>query len=118
MPSKQGLDAGHRISLRSEASWSLDIDVSFEITNDRRCERFRDLVSRACVEILGAALRYGRWTVTLREESPILFVVMTGPGKTREEWTFDLDRSPVQGPDGLVGQLRQRFAAAARLAAT
>jgi hypothetical protein len=83
--------------------------VSFEITNDSRSERFRDLVARAFVEILGEDLQYGRWTVMMRSERKSLCVLMTGPDDTREEWRFDLDRSNAQAPVEMTAQLRERF---------
>ena len=83
--------------------------MSFEITNDSRSERFRDLVARAFVEILGEDLQYGRWTVMMRSERKALCVVMTGPDDTREEWTFDLDLSSAQPPTEMTAQLRERF---------
>ena len=83
--------------------------VSFEITNDSRSERFRDLVARAFVEILGEDLQYGRWTVMMRSERKTLCVVMTGPDDTREEWTFSLDLSSAQAPPEMTAQLRERF---------
>ena len=82
--------------------------LSLEISNDSPSERFRDLVARAFVEILGDDLQYGPWTVILRSEPRILSVVMTGPGQRREEWAFNLDHSRVQGPGEWAAQLRQR----------
>lgn len=79
--------------------------VSFEITNDSRSERFRDLVARAFVEILGQDLQYGPWTVMLRSEREILCVVMTGPDDRREEWAFRF--SDTRGPMEMADQLRQ-----------
>jgi hypothetical protein len=83
--------------------------LSLEISNDSPSERFRDLVARAFVEILGDDLQYGPWTVILRSQPRILCVVMTGPGHRREEWAFNLDHSRVQGPEEWVAQLRQRI---------
>ena len=83
--------------------------VSFEITSDSCSERYRDLVSRAFVEILGDDLQYGPWTVRLRSEQKTLCVVMTGPDDTREEWAFDLGLSGTQGPAEMSARLRQRF---------
>ena len=83
--------------------------MSLEISNDSPSERFRDLVARAFVEILGDDLQYGPWTVILRSEPRILSVVMTGPGQRREEWAFNLDHSRVQGPEEWAAQLRQRI---------
>jgi hypothetical protein len=83
--------------------------LSLEINNDSRSERFRDVVARAFVEILGPDLQYGPWTVILRSEPRTLCVVMTGPGDRREEWAFDLDHSRVQGPEEMMTQLRRRF---------
>jgi hypothetical protein len=83
--------------------------LSLEITNDSPSERFRDLVARAFVEILGPDLQYGPWTVVLRSERKTLCVVMTGPDDTREEWAFSLDHSRAQGPADMAAQLRQRF---------
>jgi hypothetical protein len=83
--------------------------LSLEITNDRRSERFRDLVSKAFVEILGHDLQYGPWTVMLRSERETLSVVITGPDDAREEWAFDLDRWGTRGPAEMAAQLRQRF---------
>jgi len=83
--------------------------LSLEISNDSPSERFRDLVARAFVEILGDDLQYGPWTVILRSEPRILSVVMTGPGHRREEWAFNLEHSRVQGPEEWAAQLRQRI---------
>ena len=83
--------------------------MSFEITNDSRSERFRDLVARAFVEILGDDLQYGPWSVMLRSERKTLSVVMTGPDDTRQEWAFSLDHSSDQGPAEMAAQLRNRF---------
>ena len=83
--------------------------MSLEITNDTRSERFRDLVARTFVEILGHDLQYGPWTVILRSERRILCVLMTGPDDRREEWAFDLDPSGVHGPEEMTAQFRQRF---------
>jgi hypothetical protein len=83
--------------------------LSLEIDNDSRSERFRDLVARVFVEILGQDLQYGPWTVILRSEPETLCVVMTGPGDRREEWAFDLDHSRAQGPEHMMAQLRRRF---------
>lgn len=83
--------------------------MSLEINNDSRSERFRDVVARAFVEILGQDLQYGPWTVILRSEPRTLCVVMTGPGDRREEWAFNLDHSRVQGPEELTTQLRERI---------
>jgi hypothetical protein len=83
--------------------------LSLEITNDSPSERFRDLVARTFVEILGPNLQYGPWTVVLRSERKTLCVVMTGPDDTREEWAFSLDHSRLQRPADMAAQLRQRF---------
>jgi hypothetical protein len=83
--------------------------LSLEISNDSPSERFRDLVARAFVEILGDDLQYGPWTVILRSEPRTLCVVMTGPGHRREEWAFNLEHSRVQGPEEWTAQLRQRI---------
>ncbi len=83
--------------------------LSLEIRNDSLSERFRDLVARAFVEILGDDLQYGPWTVILRSEPRTLCVVMTGPDRRREEWAFNLDHSRVQGPQEWTAQLRQRI---------
>ena len=83
--------------------------MSLEITNDTRSERFRDVVAKAFVEILGHDLQYGPWTVMLRSERKTLCVVMTGPDDRREEWAFSLDHSRVQGPQQMTAELRQRF---------
>jgi len=83
--------------------------LSLEISNDSRSERFRDMVARAFVEILGDDLQYGPWTVILRSEPRILCVVMTGPGQRREEWAFNLEPSRVRGPEEWTAQLRQRI---------
>jgi hypothetical protein len=83
--------------------------LSLEINNDSRSERFRDMVARVFVELLGPDLQYGPWTVILRSEPKVLCVVMTGPGDRREEWAFDLDRSRSQGPEEMMAQLRRRF---------
>lgn len=85
--------------------------VSFEITNDSRSERFRDLVARAFVEILGDDLQYGRWTVILRSERQTLSVVMIGPDDRREEWAFNPTHSSAEGSVEMAAQLRQRFGA-------
>ena len=85
--------------------------VSFEIINDRRSERFRDLVARAFVEILGDDLQYGRWTVMLRSERQSLSVVMVGPDDRREEWAFNPTLSSAEGSVEMAAQLRQRFGA-------
>ena len=81
--------------------------MSLEISNDSPSERFRDLVARVFVEILGEDLQYGPWTVILRSERKTLCVVMTGPEDTREEWAFNLDHSRVQGPEEMTAQLRR-----------
>ena len=81
--------------------------MSLEISNDSPSERFRDLVARAFVEILGEDLQYGPWTVILRSEPKTLCVVMTGPEDTREEWAFNLDHSRAQGPEEMTAQLRR-----------
>jgi hypothetical protein len=81
--------------------------LSLEISNDSPSERFRDLVARAFVEILGDDLQYGPWTVILRSERKTLCVVMTGPEDTREEWAFNLDHSSVHGPEEMTAQLRR-----------
>jgi hypothetical protein len=86
--------------------------VSLEITTDRGSERFRNLVSRAFVEVLGHELQYGPWTVMLRSEREMLCVVLTGPGDTREEWAFHLGHSRARGSAQMAAQLRQRFTAA------
>jgi hypothetical protein len=86
--------------------------MSFEITNDSRSERFRDLVAKAFIEILGQELQYGPWNVVLRSEREILSVVMTGPDDSREEWAFTLDRSGARAPAKLSHELWQRFKAA------
>lgn len=83
--------------------------MSLEITNDTRSERFRDVVARTFVEILGPDLQYGPWTVILRSERKTLCVVMTGPDDRREEWAFSLDHSRVQSPEPMTAELRQRF---------
>jgi len=84
-------------------------ELSLEITNDSPSERFRDLVARAFVEILGDDLQYGPWSVILRSEPRVLCVVMTSPGQRREEWAFSLDHSRGQGPEEMTAQLRQRI---------
>ena len=83
--------------------------MSLEINNDSRSERFRDVLARAFVEILGDDLQYGPWTVILTSEPRLLSVVMTGPGERREEWAFNLEHSRVQGPEEWTAQLRQRI---------
>jgi hypothetical protein len=83
--------------------------LSLEITNDSRSERFRDVLARAFVEILGDDLQYGPWTVILTSEPRLLSVVMTGPGQRREEWAFNLEHSRVQEPEEWTVQLRQRI---------
>ena len=85
--------------------------MSLEINNDSRSERFRDMVARTFVEILGHDLQYGPWTVILRSEPKTLCVVMTGPDDTREEWAFNLDHPRAHGPAEMAAQLRQRFRA-------
>jgi hypothetical protein len=85
--------------------------VSFEINNDPRSERFRDIVARAFVEILGPRLRYGPWNVSLRSQRTILSVVMTGPEGAYEEWAFAL-ASGDTGPETMYDALRQRLTAA------
>ena len=64
--------------------------MSLEITNDPPSERFRDVVAKAFLEVLGSELQYGPWTVTLRSNPRKLSIVMTGPGDTRHEWAFDI----------------------------
>jgi hypothetical protein len=83
--------------------------VSLEITTDGGSERFRNVVAKAFVEVLGPDLQYGPWTVRLRSERETLCVVMTGPGDTREEWSFHLGPSIAQAPAQMKAQLRQRF---------
>jgi hypothetical protein len=81
--------------------------VSFEITSDRYSERFRDLVSEALLEIVGHERRYGAWTVMLRSELDVLYVVMTRPDDTRQEWAFDL--SGARRSADVADQLRRRL---------
>jgi hypothetical protein len=79
--------------------------MSLEITNDARSERFRDPVARAFLEILGHELQYGPWTVVLRSNWETLRVVMTGPGDTRQEWAFDIAGAPE--PAEMADQFRR-----------
>jgi hypothetical protein len=79
--------------------------MSLEITNDARSERFRDLVARAFLEILGPELQYGPWTVILRSDRDTLRVVMTGPRHTHQEWAFDI--AGVAGPAEMADQFRR-----------
>jgi hypothetical protein len=88
--------------------------MSLEITTDRRSERFRNLIAKAFVEILGPELQYGPWTVLLRSERQVLCVVMTGPEEMREEWAFTLDHSSVPEPSAVADELGQRFRTASR----
>jgi hypothetical protein len=81
--------------------------MSFEITNDTPSERFRDLVSQALCEMVGHELQYGSWTVMLRAEQEVLYVVMTRPDDRRQEWVFDL--SSARRPAEVADQLRRRF---------
>jgi hypothetical protein len=81
--------------------------VSFEITSDGYSERFRDLVSEALLEIVGHERQYGSWTVLLRSERDVLYVVMTGPNDTRQEWAFEL--SGAQRSADVADQLRRRL---------
>jgi hypothetical protein len=83
--------------------------MSLEITTDSRSERFRDVVAKAFVEILGRELQYGPWTVMLRSERQMLCVVMTGPDEAREEWAFSFDLSNGRGPAAIADELWQRF---------
>ena len=92
-------------------SGSAERKLSLEITNDNRSERFRDVVSRVLVEILGEDLQYGPWTVRLRSERQTLCVLMTGPDDTREEWALNLDHPRAPGPAEMAAQLRERFRA-------
>jgi hypothetical protein len=81
--------------------------MSLEITNDARSERFRDLMARTFVELLGRELPYGPWTLTLRSDHETLSVVMTGPEKTRQEWAFDIAGAPE--PAQIAAQFRRRL---------
>jgi len=81
--------------------------VSFEITSDGYSERFRDLVSEALLEIVGHERQYGSWTVMLRSELNVLYVVMTRPDDTRQEWAFDL--SGAQRSADVADQLRRQL---------
>lgn len=80
--------------------------MSFEINNDTESERFRDQVSKALADALGADLQYGRWTVQLRSDRDGLSVSMTGPD-VREEWAFG--RADSRNATDLAQQLRRRF---------
>jgi hypothetical protein len=80
--------------------------MSLEISNDDCSERFRDLVARAFLEILGPELQYGPWTVMLRSNRQTLCVVMTGPREMRQEWAFDIAGDP--GPEEMADQFRRR----------
>ena len=85
--------------------------MSFEISNDRASERFRDEVSKALADALGADLQYGRWTVSLRSDPHGLSVSMSGPD-VREEWAFA--RAETRDPTDLAQQLRRRVLEARR----
>ncbi len=80
--------------------------MSFEIINDRRSERFRNVVSKTLVEILGRKLEYGPWAVMLRSDREVLRVLLTGPD-ARQEWAFEL--SNALGHAELAGDLRRRL---------
>ena len=85
--------------------------MSFEINNDPESERFRDHVSKALADALGADLQYGRWTVHLRSDPHGLSVSMTGPD-VREDWAFG--RADSRDPTDLAEQLRRRVLRARR----
>ena len=78
--------------------------MSLEITNDARSERFRDLVARAFLEILGHELAQVVEHVA-HDDRETLCVVMTGPGNTRQEWAFDIAGDP--GPAEMADQFRR-----------
>jgi hypothetical protein len=80
--------------------------MSLEITSDDQSERFRDVVARAFLEILGPELPYGLWTVMLRCDRETLCVVMTGPRHMRQEWAFDI--AGALGSTEMAEQFRRR----------
>jgi hypothetical protein len=81
--------------------------MSVEIMNDGGSECFRDLVSQALVEMFGAELQYGSWTVSLRSEREVLYIAVTRPDTTSQEWAVSF--SGAQRPAEVAEEVRRRM---------